>query len=74
MLEHEEYGKEWPDIIIEQYFLTLLCNTKFTTKAVIENFWFDENADEVSRVISHFSGGKPLGGDFTRGLYYRGVM
>ena len=37
-------------------------------------YFTDENADEVSRVISHFSGGKPLGGDFTRGLYYRGVM
>lgn len=48
MLEHEEYGNEWPDIIIEQYFLTLLCNDNFTTKAVIENFWFDEKSNDYA--------------------------
>lgn len=48
MLEHEEYGNEWPDIIIEQYFLTLLCNDNFTTKPVIENFWFDEKSNDYA--------------------------
>ncbi len=40
----------------------------------LELVFTDETADEVSRVIASFSGGNPPCGDFTRGLYYRGVM
>lgn len=33
----------------------------------------DESPEEVKRVISAYRGGTPPKGDFTRGLYYRGV-
>ncbi len=40
----------------------------------LELYFTDETANESRKVISHFLGGKRLEGDFTRGLYYRGVM
>ncbi len=40
----------------------------------LELLFTDETPDEVSRVIAHFSGKEIINGDYTRGLYYRGVM
>ncbi len=40
----------------------------------LELYFTDETADYAARVIASFGGGKPLEGEFTRGLYYRGVM
>lgn len=40
----------------------------------LELYFTNESASECRRVIESFSGGAPLEGEFTRGLYYRGVM
>lgn len=38
-LQNIDFENTWPDIIIEQYFLELLCKNKnYTTKEAIENF------------------------------------
>ena len=47
MLDNEEYDNFWPDIFIEQMFLTQLCSVKnYKAKPVIEHFYFDARANE----------------------------
>lgn len=51
MLNNENFEECWPDIIIEQYFLTLLCLNKYTSYPVIDNFYFDPNANDYALEI-----------------------
>lgn len=51
MLNNENFEECWPDIIIEQYFLTLLCSNKYTSYPVIDNFYFDPNANDYALEI-----------------------
>ena len=44
LLKHVNWEKFWPDIVIEQKFLTLLSE-KYSKKAIIENFYFDPEAN-----------------------------
>lgn len=42
----------WPDVIIEQYFLTLLTRFgNYSTKPIIENFFYDQKANDYALKI-----------------------
>lgn len=60
ILQDINFEGEWPDIIIEQYFLTQLCkNTK--TKAIVEDFWVDPlyNYKSAEMGFIHLGAAKP---------------
>jgi hypothetical protein len=61
MLSDEDFYDCWPDIIIEQKFLTLLCEEKhYSSEPIIPNFWFDDNANDFALNIgfTHLGHGK----------------
>lgn len=45
MLKHIDFENTWPDVIIEQRFLTLLCKD-YKTAPIIKDFYFDTKANE----------------------------
>lgn len=45
MLKHIDFKNTWPDVIIEQRFLTLLCKD-YKTAPIIKDFYFDTKANE----------------------------
>jgi hypothetical protein len=57
LLKDVDFEKEWPDIIIEQYFLTLLCKDK-KTKAMVDDFWVDPLYNYKSAEIGFIHLGK----------------
>ena len=43
-LENINFGDTWPDIIIEQYFLTTIVKEKnYSSRPIIENYYYDPN-------------------------------
>jgi hypothetical protein len=61
MLSKEDFYDCWPDIFIEQKFLTLLCEDKhYNAEPVVPNFWFDDNANDFALNIgfTHLGTGK----------------
>ena len=45
LLKNANFEDTWPDIIIEQYFLTLLCKDK-RALAMVEDFYYDKNDNQ----------------------------
>lgn len=41
-----DFKYTWPDIILEQHFLTLLVKDKYSFKYIIENYFFDPNTNQ----------------------------
>ena len=69
MLSQDDFYDCWPDIIIEQKFLTLLCEARnYKTEPVIPDFWFDENANDYALEIgfTHLGHGKHAHVDWIR--------
>lgn len=60
ILQDINFEGEWPDIIIEQYFLTQLCKNK-QTKAIVEDFWVDPlyNIKSAEMGFVHLGAAKP---------------
>lgn len=60
ILQDINFESEWPDIIIEQYFLTQLCKNK-QTKAIVEDFWVDPlyNIKSAEMDFVHLGAAKP---------------
>lgn len=73
MLESSEFHYTcWPDIIIEQFFLTQLCeNNEYTSKPVIDNFWIDEGANDYALDIgfTHLGYGKHAYSDWVKEMF-----
>ena len=44
LLNDIDWGEIWPDVVIEQRFLTLLCE-KYNTKPILENFYFNPKTE-----------------------------
>lgn len=64
-LKDIEFNHTWPDIIIEQHFLTLLCKN-YKSSPIIENFYYDLGANQHALNIgfTHLGSLKPNYNDF----------
>ena len=51
LLKDIDFGGTWPDIIIEQYFLTRLVKNKYKSEPVIKNYYFDISVSHYSKHI-----------------------
>jgi hypothetical protein len=61
-LESVDFGNTWPDIIIEQYFLTTMVKeNNYSSQPVIENYYYDPNYNQKALDLGFVH----LGGDKT---------
>lgn len=63
----------WPDIIIEQRFLTLLVSSKnYTSSPIVEGFAIDPNANQVALDLgfTHLGSGKVAYNEWIQKLFY----
>jgi hypothetical protein len=67
-LSNIDFGDTWPDIIIEQYFLTTLVKqNNYSDRPVIENYYYDPKCNERSLKLGfvHLGGDKSMFYDWT---------
>ena len=62
-LENINFGDTWPDIIIEQYFLTTIVKEKnYSSRPIIENYYYDSNYNQKALDLgfTHLGGDKAM--------------
>lgn len=46
-----DFGGTWPDIILEQYFLTIFVKDKYKSEPIIDDYYFDISSSHYSKYI-----------------------
>lgn len=69
LLNNIDFDQVWPDIIIEQYFLTLLCKN-YKSSPIIENFFYDIGCNQYALNIgfTHLGIFKPNYNDYCNNI------